>query len=181
MSPSLQSVIGLPDRGAGGQNYDSAPGLGGGLRPRSSAADLSRGCGKSATLSRNSSATSDSGLTRDGLCARTYARTNGLPTGSSHDQRDRMPGTCRRMSADGRSRAHIPGSIHSDRHGANVGAIGARGGTERANSHPQTSAPAVAARDRPVRRKITRPRAPSAASRACCRGRRRHISSTECT
>jgi hypothetical protein len=83
---------------------------------------------------------------------------HGLPTDLSHDQRERMPGTCRRMSADGRSRAHIPGSIHSDRHGANVGAIGARGGTERARSHPQTSATALAARDRPVTRKITRPR-----------------------
>src|SRR5262245_12941221 len=68
-----------------------------------------------------------------------------------------MPGTCRRMSADGRSRAHIADSIHSDRHGANVGPIGARSGTRRAKSHPQTSATALASRDRAVTRKITRP------------------------
>jgi hypothetical protein len=75
----------------------------------------------------------------------------------SHDQRERMPGTCGRMSADGRSRAYIADSIHSDRHGANVGPFGARGGTQRAKSCPQTSATALASRDRAVTRKIIRP------------------------
>jgi len=46
MSPSLQSAIGVPDRGAGRQNYDSDPGLGGVCDYGSSAADLGRDVAK---------------------------------------------------------------------------------------------------------------------------------------
>jgi hypothetical protein len=152
MSPSLQSVIGVPHRGRAAKlRQRSRPG--GVCDYGSSAADLGRGCGETATLKPNYDRYV--GQRADARCL--LCKDDGLSTDLSHDQRERMPGTCRRMSADGRSRAYIADSIHSDRHGANVGPIGARGGTQRAESHPQASAAALASRGGTVTRKITRP------------------------